>query len=315
MEEKKAPVQNLLDQLSKINEMPLDFDAVAKLKQSIRTNPLHQSIQSVLVEKKQQLFLSPQMIKEECVENEERLDNMLRAEGITDNHDNVKHEFELGGDDQDEYRRELANVRKKFAESMKLCQENRANFCETVKYVLHSHGEFRPITHSAIEKMAQIVSNKFSKVSELLKQSTCESVIQLRRRYFDARRKRRNFSKSSTQILNDYFAAHISHPYPSEEVKQALALQCNISVAQVSNWFGNKRIRYKKTMSKNEEEHREIVRNTAGRPSANPYNFGFPGMPNPYQMMMPGQPMAVGMAPFNFPVYNPEMVRETIFQF
>ena len=218
---------------------------------------MHQSIQSVLVDKKQKLFLSPQMIKEECVENEERLDNMLRAEGITDNHDNVKHEFELGGDDQDEYRRELANVRKKFAESMKLCQEvtfgwingfrlsiryfqNRANFCETVKYVLHSHGEFRPITHSAIEKMAQIVSNKFSKVSELLKQSTCESVIQLRRRYFDARRKRRNFSKSSTQILNDYFAAHISHPYPSEEVKQALALQCNISVAQVSKGLENR---------------------------------------------------------------------------
>lgn len=77
------------------------------------------------------------------------------------------------------------------------------------------------------------MSGKFNKVCFVLKQTACEEVIQLKKRYLDARRKRRNFSKTSTEILNEYFLANINHPYPSEEVKQALAMQCNISVAQV----------------------------------------------------------------------------------
>ncbi|CAF3880225.1 unnamed protein product [Rotaria magnacalcarata] len=69
-----------------------------------------------------------------------------------------------------------------------------------------------------------------------------------------ARRKRRNFSKTATEVLNEYFYSHLSNPYPSEEAKEELARKCGISVSQVSNWFGNKRIRYKKNIGKAQEE-------------------------------------------------------------
>ena len=49
----------------------------------------------------------------------------------------------------------------------------------------------------------------------------------------DARRKRRNFSKPASEILNEYFYAHLSNPYPSEDVKEDLAKRSNITVSQV----------------------------------------------------------------------------------
>lgn len=63
-----------------------------------------------------------------------------------------------------------------------------------------------------------------------LKQSTCEAVMILRSRFLDARRKRRNFSKQASEILNEYFYSHLSNPYPSEEAKEDLARKCGITV-------------------------------------------------------------------------------------
>ena len=67
-----------------------------------------------------------------------------------------------------------------------------------------------------------------------LKQSTCEAVMILRSRFLDARRKRRNFSKKSSEVLNEYFYSNLANPYPSEEVKEELARKCGITVSQVS---------------------------------------------------------------------------------
>lgn len=55
-------------------------------------------------------------------------------------------------------------------------------------------------------------------------------------------------------MLNEYFYSHLSNPYPSEETKEELARKGGITVSQVSNWFGNKRIRYKKNTGKFQEE-------------------------------------------------------------
>lgn len=49
------------------------------------------------------------------------------------------------------------------------------------------------------------------------------------------RRKRRNFSKQATEILNEYFYSHLSNPYPSEEAKEELAKKCSITVSQVGS--------------------------------------------------------------------------------
>ena len=70
-----------------------------------------------------------------------------------------------------------------------------------------------------------------------LKQSTCEAVMILRSRFLDARRKRRNFSKKSSEVLNEYFYSNLANPYPSEEVKEELARKCGITVSQVSSMW------------------------------------------------------------------------------
>ena len=50
------------------------------------------------------------------------------------------------------------------------------------------------------------------------------------------RRKRRNFSKQATEVLNEYFYSHLSNPYPSEEAKEELARKCGITVSQVGTY-------------------------------------------------------------------------------
>lgn len=47
------------------------------------------------------------------------------------------------------------------------------------------------------------------------------------------RRRRRNFSKQASEILNEYFYSNLSNPYPSEEEKEALARRCGITINQV----------------------------------------------------------------------------------
>ena len=62
----------------------------------------------------------------------------------------------------------------------------------------------------------------------------------LRSRFLDARRKRRNFTKQATEILNEYFYAHLSNPYPSEEAKEELSRTCGITEIE-GKWRRNGR--------------------------------------------------------------------------
>ncbi|NWV57877.1 PBX3 factor, partial [Daphoenositta chrysoptera] len=112
----------------------------------------------------------------------------------------------------------------------------------------------RPVSPPEVERTLRLIHAKFRAIQLQLKQSTCEALMVLRSRFLDARRKRRNFSKQATEVLNEYFYSHLSNPYPSEEAKEELAKRGGITVSQVSNWFGNKRIRYKKNMGKFQEE-------------------------------------------------------------
>jgi hypothetical protein len=140
--------------------------------------------------------------------------------------------------------------------------------------LLREQSRTRPIAPKEIERMVGIIHKKFSAIQLQLKQSTCEAVMILRSKFMDARRKRHNFSKQATEILNEYFYSHLSNPYPSEEVKEELARKCGITVAQISNWFGNKRIRYKKNIGKAQEEaHLYMAKGSGGTPG------GIPGTP------------------------------------
>ena len=74
------------------------------------------------------------------------------------------------------------------------------------------------------------------------------------------RRKRRNFSKQATEILNEYFYSHLSNPYPSEEAKEELARKCGITVAQVGcSCHGNHVTKMTKNRQKVEIQNPEVT--------------------------------------------------------
>ena len=127
-------------------------------------------------------------------------------------------------------------------------------FTDHVMNLLREQSRTRPITAKEIDRMVQIINKKFTFIQIQLKQSTCEGIMILKSRFLDARRKRRNFNKKSSDVLYEYFYANLANPYPSDEVKEELSRQAGITVSQVNNWFGNKRIRYKRNTLKAQEE-------------------------------------------------------------
>ncbi|KAF4797742.1 Pre-B-cell leukemia transcription factor 3 [Turdus rufiventris] len=203
-----------------------------------------------------------------------RLDNMLLAEGVSGPEKGggsaaaAAAAAASGGSsdnsiEHSDYRAKLTQIRQIYHTELEKYEQACNEFTTHVMNLLREQSRTRPISPKEIERMVGIIHRKFSSIQMQLKQSTCEAVMILRSRFLDARRKRRNFSKQATEILNEYFYSHLSNPYPSEEAKEELAKKCSITVSQVSNWFGNKRIRYKKNIGKFQEEANLYAAKTA----------------------------------------------------
>ncbi|OWK12484.1 PBX4, partial [Cervus elaphus hippelaphus] len=105
-------------------------------------------------------------------------------------------------------------------------------FTRHVTSLLQEQSRVRPVSPTEIAHLVGVIHGKFNSIQMQLKQSTCEAVMTLRARFLDARRKRQNFSKQATEVLNEYFYSHLSNPYPSEEAKEELARKGGISVSQ-----------------------------------------------------------------------------------
>lgn len=259
---RKQDIGDVLQQIMNITDQSLD-EAQSR-KHSLNCHRMKPALFSVLCEIKEKTVLSIRGAQEEEPPDPQlmRLDNMLLAEGVAGPekgggsaaaaaaaagvHDNqIEHS---------EYRAKLAQIRQIYHTELEKYEQACHEFTTHVMNLLREQSRARPITPKEIDRMVNIIHRKFSAIQMQLKQSTCEAVMILRSRFLDARRKRRNFSKQATEVLNEYFYSHLSNPYPSEEAKEELARKCNITVSQVSNWFGNKRIRYKKNIGKAQEE-------------------------------------------------------------
>ncbi|KAJ8285706.1 hypothetical protein GJAV_G00030010, partial [Gymnothorax javanicus] len=131
-----------------------------------------------------------------------------------------------------DYRAKLTQIRQIYHTELEKYEQACNEFTTHVMNLLREQSRTRPISPKEIERMVGIIHRKFSSIQMQLKQSTCEAVMILRSRFLDARRKRRNFSKQATEILNEYFYSHLSNPYPSEEAKEELAKKCSITVSQ-----------------------------------------------------------------------------------
>lgn len=310
-------LNDLLAQLMSISEQTLD-DHTQQRKQQLQTHRMKSALFEVLCEVKEKTALSIRGGQEETPEDPQlmRLDNMLVAEGVAGPDKGGPIQVDASGGDQADYRQKLTQIRLVYNEELRKYEEACQEFTQHVVSLLREQSRTRPIANKEIERMVSIIQKKFSGIQVQLKQSTCEAVMILRSRFLDARRKRRNFSKQATEVLNEYFYSHLSNPYPSEEAKEELARQCQITVSQVSNWFGNKRIRYKKNIAKAQEEANMYAAKKAahGMSAANQYGMlagssAAGGMLN-YPGMLPAQDLAHHMsAGLDFAAsYNPQLM-------
>ncbi|KAM6243492.1 pre-B-cell leukemia transcription factor 3 isoform 2-T2 [Porphyrio hochstetteri] len=245
-------------------------------KHALNCHRMKPALFSVLCEIKEKTGLSIRGAQEEDPPDPQlmRLDNMLLAEGVSGPEKGggsaaaAAAAAASGGSsdnsiEHSDYRAKLTQIRQIYHTELEKYEQACNEFTTHVMNLLREQSRTRPISPKEIERMVGIIHRKFSSIQMQLKQSTCEAVMILRSRFLDARRKRRNFSKQATEILNEYFYSHLSNPYPSEEAKEELAKKCSITVSQVSNWFGNKRIRYKKNIGKFQEEANLYAAKTA----------------------------------------------------
>ncbi|XP_051166914.1 homeobox protein extradenticle isoform X1 [Leptopilina boulardi] len=303
VEARKQDIGEILQSIMNITDQSLD-EAQAR-KHTLNCHRMKPALFSVLCEIKEKTVLSLRNTQEEEPPDPQlmRLDNMLIAEGVAGP--------EKGGGagaaasasaaaaagppgqpdnaiEHSDYRAKLAQIRQIYHQELEKYEQACNEFTTHVMNLLREQSRTRPITPKEIERMVQIIHKKFSSIQMQLKQSTCEAVMILRSRFLDARRKRRNFSKQASEILNEYFYSHLSNPYPSEEAKEELARKCGITVSQVSNWFGNKRIRYKKNIGKAQEEANLYAAKKAA--GASPYSMGGASQGTPTPMMSPAPP-------------------------
>ncbi|ELT89860.1 hypothetical protein CAPTEDRAFT_223738 [Capitella teleta] len=309
-EHRKQEIGDILQQIMTITDQSLDeAQARSELrKHTLNCHRMKPALFQVLCEIKEKTVLSIRGAQEEEAPDPQlmRLDNMLIAEGVAgpekgggSSAASTASQAVSGGGpgtpenaiEHSDYRAKLAQIRQIYHTELEKYEQACSEFTTHVVNLLREQSRTRPIAPKEIDRMVSIIRRKFTAIELQLKQSTCEAVMILRSRFLDARRKRRNFSKQATEVLNEYFYSHLSNPYPSEEAKEELARKCQITVSQVSlffikrvvillcslvvllaslsvcgqvsNWFGNKRIRYKKNIGKAQEEANLYAAKTA----------------------------------------------------
>ncbi|XP_055286898.1 pre-B-cell leukemia transcription factor 4 isoform X2 [Moschus berezovskii] len=257
---------DVLQQIMAITDQSLD-EAQAR-KHALNRHRMKPALFSVLCEIKDKAVSSTHGVQDTGPPDAQllRLENMLLAEGVSRPEKQgggaaaAANEATPGGRPNDsglehsDYRARLSQIRQMYHSELEKYEQACREFTMHVTSLLQEQSRIRPVSPTEIERMVGVIHGKFNSIQMQLKQSACEAVMALRARLLDARRKRQNFSKQATEVLNEYFYSHLSNPYPSEEAKEELARRGGITVSQVSNWFGNKRIRYKKNMRKFQEE-------------------------------------------------------------
>jgi hypothetical protein len=108
------------------------------------------------------------------------------------------------------------------------------------------------------------VGKKQEEVMSELKRKYSGQVLQVAQ----SKKKKKNFQKDTSEHLNMWFFSNLHDPYPSDEVKKQLAGQTGLSLSQVNNWFGNKRIRYKRKML--EQNRRSAAAQGVDMPESSP---------------------------------------------
>ncbi|CAD5220733.1 unnamed protein product [Bursaphelenchus xylophilus] len=238
-------LEDLLDSLWR---QSVDDDVDERVNEEVVNSNYFLALRSVLEDRKRELslrFMSFEWAKledqnkslkkstEDCLEAISNIEKDISNDSIRVVHDYLQHA-----------RQELPQHTENIAEEV-------WSYQSSVEQILQKHSRIRPITPQDVEHAKKNLKLKQLSYGNQLLNDFCNFAL-LSSTFFLRKQKRRNFPKKATKILNQYFEEHMDEPYPSETTKQELADLCGVTVGQVSNWFGNKRIRFKKALEKRE---------------------------------------------------------------
>ncbi|GMR61461.1 hypothetical protein PMAYCL1PPCAC_31656, partial [Pristionchus mayeri] len=191
---------------------------------------------------------------------EERAEDIKKSNGCSEKLDNMLFDCLAGADlgppspepgeaatvNDAQYKFQLQAIKIKHTDMLEELEQSSSHSERVIDNMVELQIPFRPISKTDHQRMKDTATSRYSAVEECIKKSTVNAVMLINNKCLDARRRRRNFTKETTEILTEWFNEHINHPYPTDEEKNDLAFQCNISVQQITNWFGNRRVRQKR---------------------------------------------------------------------
>lgn len=162
-------------------------------------------------------------------------------------------------DKMDEFSAKLQQFKGAFNEEINRLKEFCNQYTNRMAHLLKEQAQIRHVSQEEVQAKIQVIQNKFDYVKNQLRTNVCNAILVLQKQYnHQSKKRRRTLSKKATLLLTEWFFNHINDPYPSEEEKSALATQCVLSLNQVNNWFGNKRIRYKRKCLEGEARRSEL---------------------------------------------------------
>lgn len=147
--------------------------------------------------------------------------------------------------EHDEFLYKLDQLKEKYGEELEKLNRVCGEFCSRMFNLLREQSTLRPVTEQETQFKIHGIQQKFDYVKNQLRQNVCNAIVSLEKQYNHAK-KRRALPKKAAEGLSNWFFEHLNDPYPSEEEKSLLAAQGGLTITQVNNWFGNKRIRYKR---------------------------------------------------------------------
>jgi len=132
------------------------------------------------------------------------------------------------------------------------------DFCYSILQTLKEQVSFRCVSEEEVHLKIATIRSKFIHTKNKLCHSVFRTILALHQQHNQIRKKNKTLPKKATEILIQWFFDHINDPYPDENEKAAIGVACRLTLTQVHNWFGNKRIRYKHKCM--EEENKRSTR-------------------------------------------------------
>jgi hypothetical protein len=167
--------------------------------------------------------------------------------------------------EDDEFTFKLVQLKSAYNEELEKLNRVCNDFIAKLQAVLQDQAKMRVVTPQEVAAKSLVIQQKFDFVRNQLRTNVCNAILVLQKQYnHQSKKRRRSLSKRATDVLNQWFFDHINDPYPSDEEKSMLAAQCVLSMNQVNNWFGNKRIRYKRKCMEQETRYGKSEEHAAG---------------------------------------------------